>query len=165
MGAGERASVARLDGRVAVVTGATGGLGEAICARLASEGAHVVVSDLDEDVCRALTERLNEAGGSARAWRLDVTHARAWTELAEELRATSWAGGVLVNNAGLVAPLVAYLLHDDCGVDHHFMVWWIASRGKTSAIRGSSPATSPRWSARGRRSEAVRPVATAHLRR
>jgi 2-hydroxycyclohexanecarboxyl-CoA dehydrogenase len=80
-----------LTGRLAVVTGATGGIGSAVCRRLAAEGARVAVTDLELEPCQALAA---EIGGSAH--RLDVTDAAAAAALAEELAEAE----ILVNNAG-----------------------------------------------------------------
>ncbi|MFC9632134.1 SDR family NAD(P)-dependent oxidoreductase [Streptomyces mirabilis] len=91
---------ARLAGRGALVTGATGGIGEAVVRRLAAEGAAVVVTDLDADRCEKLAE---EVGGGALGLALDVSDESAWQEVI--VRATAALGGlaVLVNNAGIAA--------------------------------------------------------------
>ncbi|MFE3412978.1 SDR family NAD(P)-dependent oxidoreductase [Streptomyces mirabilis] len=91
---------ARLAGRAALVTGATGGIGEAVVRRLAAEGAAVVVTDLDTERCEKLAE---EVGGGALGVALDVSDESAWHEVVT--RATAALGGlaVLVNNAGIAA--------------------------------------------------------------
>ncbi|MFJ1530774.1 SDR family NAD(P)-dependent oxidoreductase [Streptomyces mirabilis] len=91
---------ARLAGRPALVTGATGGIDEAVVRRLAAEGAAVVVTDLDADRCEKLAE---EVGGGALGLALDVSDESAWQEVVT--RATAAFGGlaVLVNNAGIAA--------------------------------------------------------------
>jgi NAD(P)-dependent dehydrogenase (short-subunit alcohol dehydrogenase family) len=83
---------------VALVTGATGGIGEAIVRRLADEGAAVVVTDLDAERCGKLA---GELPGDALGLRLDVTDETAWETLVAEV--TDRLGGlqVLVNNAGI----------------------------------------------------------------
>lgn len=88
----------RLARRVALVTGATGGIGEAIVRRLAAEGATVVVTDLDAERCGKLARELP---GGAVGRRLDVTDEAAWESLVAEV--TDLLGGlsVLVNNAGI----------------------------------------------------------------
>ncbi|WP_105972613.1 SDR family NAD(P)-dependent oxidoreductase [Streptomyces geranii] len=90
----------RLAGRTALVTGATGGIGDAVVRRLAAEGAAVVVTDLDGDRCAKLAE---EVGGDALGFALDVSDESAWREVVAA--ATSELGGlsVLVNNAGIAA--------------------------------------------------------------
>ncbi|WP_405541838.1 SDR family oxidoreductase [Streptomyces phaeochromogenes] len=91
---------ARLAGKVALVTGATGGIGEAVVRRLAAEGAAVVVTDVDADRCAKLAE---EVGGGAVGLALDVTDESAWEAVVT--RATAELGGLsmLVNNAGIAA--------------------------------------------------------------
>lgn len=76
----------------AVVTGATGGIGSAICRRLAGDGYRVAVTDLDLGRCQELA---GELGGSAHV--LDVADAAASAALAVELGAVD----VVVNNAGV----------------------------------------------------------------
>ncbi len=66
-------------GAVALVTGGASGIGRATCRRLASEGAKVVVADLDETGAKAVAE---EIGGDARA--LDVGDPAAWSEAVAE---------------------------------------------------------------------------------
>src|SRR5205823_9621608 len=65
--------------RVAVVTGAASGIGRAVALRLAREGAHVVVTDLDEAGAAKVADEITTSNGAGRAlaWRLDVTSERA----------------------------------------------------------------------------------------
>jgi NAD(P)-dependent dehydrogenase (short-subunit alcohol dehydrogenase family) len=86
----------RLSGKVSLVTGATGGIGEAITRRLAEEGARVVVTDVDAQRCEALAAELPDAVGLA----LDVTSEAAWENVVDRVGALS----VLVNNAGIGEP-------------------------------------------------------------
>ncbi|WP_328773934.1 SDR family NAD(P)-dependent oxidoreductase [Streptomyces sp. NBC_00286] len=90
----------RLSGRVALVTGATGGIGEAIARRLAAEGATVVVTDLDADKCEKLAEELP---GGALGLRLDVTDETAWETVVAEVTDRLGSLSVLVNNAGIAS--------------------------------------------------------------
>jgi NAD(P)-dependent dehydrogenase (short-subunit alcohol dehydrogenase family) len=90
----------RLSGQVALVTGATGGIGEAITRRLAEEGARVVVTDIDNQRCEALAAELPEALGLA----LDVTSEVAWQAVVAQVEAELGGLAVLVNNAGIGEP-------------------------------------------------------------
>jgi NAD(P)-dependent dehydrogenase (short-subunit alcohol dehydrogenase family) len=95
---GER--VMELRGSVALVTGAAAGTGRAIALRLATEGAPVVVADVDAEGARDAVRAIEQAGGTARSIRADVTASddvARMVEIAEEE-----LGGlrVLVNNAG-----------------------------------------------------------------
>jgi 3-oxoacyl-[acyl-carrier protein] reductase len=65
----------RFEGRTALVTGGANGIGAATAARLAAEGAAVVVGDLDEDGARRVVEAIVAEGGAARAVGCDVTSA------------------------------------------------------------------------------------------
>ncbi|MER5216628.1 glucose 1-dehydrogenase [Streptomyces sp. NPDC002838] len=91
---------ARLSGRVALVTGATGGIGEAIVRRLAAEDATVVVTDLDADRCEKLA---GELPGGALGLRLDVTDETAWETVVAQVTDRLGSLSVLVNNAGIAA--------------------------------------------------------------
>jgi NAD(P)-dependent dehydrogenase (short-subunit alcohol dehydrogenase family) len=91
----------RLVERVALVTGATGGIGDAISRRLVAEGATVVVTDVDQNACDQLTAELVDAGGNAVGMRLDVTDESAWNEVVTRVLADLGSLAVLVNNAGI----------------------------------------------------------------
>ena len=91
----------RLTGKTALVTGATGGIGAATARRLAAEGATVVVTDLDEDRCAALTKKLREQGAAAEPRALDVSDEEAWRRVVADVGAALGGIHVLVNNAGI----------------------------------------------------------------
>jgi NAD(P)-dependent dehydrogenase (short-subunit alcohol dehydrogenase family) len=95
---------ARLSGRVALVTGATGGIGDAVARRLAAEGATVVVTDLDADRCEKLAAEVTGTGGSrAIGLGLDVTDESAWQAVVARVTGELGSLSVLVNNAGIAA--------------------------------------------------------------
>jgi 3alpha(or 20beta)-hydroxysteroid dehydrogenase len=83
-----------------LVTGATGGLGEAICRRLAADGASVVVTDLDGDACAELVAGLT-APERHLALAQDVSSEAAWEEVVAAVRARYGRLDALVNNAGI----------------------------------------------------------------
>lgn len=94
----------RLDGKVAIVTGAGAGIGRAIAELFASAGASVVVSDLDGDAARAVADGIVGSGGRAVGCACDVTAERALEQLVN-LAVESFGGlDVLVNNAGGGGP-------------------------------------------------------------
>ncbi|MEU3508571.1 SDR family NAD(P)-dependent oxidoreductase [Streptomyces longwoodensis] len=82
--------------RIAVVTGASSGIGAATARRLAAAGYRVVLTARREDRVEALAKEITEAGGSATAYRLDVTDRAAVDAFATAFKTI----GVLVNNAG-----------------------------------------------------------------
>src|SRR5690242_17602749 len=74
---GTLGSMGRLDGRVAFLTGAARGIGAATAAKLASEGASVVVSDMDEGPAEETANSIRSSGGKALALAVDVTNRQA----------------------------------------------------------------------------------------
>lgn len=83
-----------LEGRIALVTGASRGIGEAVARAMAAEGATVAVTDL-----AAPSELADEIGGLARAQ--DVTSEEDWAQTIDWLREEAGGLDILVNNAGL----------------------------------------------------------------
>jgi NAD(P)-dependent dehydrogenase (short-subunit alcohol dehydrogenase family) len=99
--------MARLSGKVALITGAASGIGRACAESLAREGARVVVADLDERGGAETVRRVEAAKGHAQFLSLDVTDEGSWNKAIGEVRARHGALHVLVNNAGIciTAPL------------------------------------------------------------
>jgi 3-oxoacyl-[acyl-carrier protein] reductase len=91
----------RLDGRVAVVTGAGSGIGAASALAMAKEGARVVVVDLNEASAESTVEQIEKAGGQAVAVRADVTRAADNQMIVEKAIATWGRLDVFFANAGL----------------------------------------------------------------
>jgi NAD(P)-dependent dehydrogenase (short-subunit alcohol dehydrogenase family) len=85
---------------VAVVTGAASGIGAATAARLAGEGAHVVIADINDDGGSGVVTRIAEAGGSASFWHLDAASGADWDALAEHVGRAWGRLDVLHSNAG-----------------------------------------------------------------
>lgn len=90
----------------ALVTGGSGGIGAAICRRLAADGHHVIVhGNRSLDKAEAVVTAIRAAGGSAEAVAFDVTD-RAATAAALETLLAAGAIQILVNNAGIHADAV-----------------------------------------------------------
>ncbi|WP_210491284.1 glucose 1-dehydrogenase [Patulibacter sp. SYSU D01012] len=112
----------RLNGKVAIVTGAAQGMGEAHARRFVAEGAQVVLTDLNEEGGRRIADELGE---NARFVRQDVTDAAAWERVVEEAERAFGPVTVLVNNAGVLGPIApateldvdAYL--QVCAINQH----------------------------------------------
>lgn len=97
-----------LGGKVAVVTGAAQGIGEAIAAALAEAGAHVVVADMNADLGRQTAERL---GGSYAD--INVTDSASVAACVEQVVADRGAIDIWVNNAGIDINADAEAMTDD----------------------------------------------------
>lgn len=103
-----------LEGKVALVTGASAGIGAACAHKLAAAGARVMLTDVDTARGEATTADIVKAGGTARFLEQDVTRESRWPEV---IAATLQAFGrldVMVANAGIAiaGPLEAMTLDD-----------------------------------------------------
>ncbi len=92
----------RLDGKIAVVTGGSRGIGKAICLRLAGMGATVVVNYVSRpDAAEATVASIKEAGGNAAACQFDVADAEQVQAAFKKIVADFGRVDILVNNAGI----------------------------------------------------------------
>ncbi|MBI4185333.1 MAG: glucose 1-dehydrogenase [Proteobacteria bacterium] len=91
----------RLDGRVALVTGASGGLGRRFARVLAGAGAAVALAARGSESLRALAAEIEAEGGRAAAVGLDVTESESVRIALDQAEARLGPVGVLVNNAGI----------------------------------------------------------------
>ena len=96
----------RVAGKQALITGAAGGLGEAMAWMLAREGAKVAVTDVNLQGVRTLADAINaEVPGSTFAFRHDVTDEAEWISVIDQAVAAMGGLSILVNNAGIGGDL------------------------------------------------------------
>lgn len=93
----------RLANRIALITGAGSGIGQAIAYRFAAEGAKIAVVDRDLARAQATVAQITARGGTAAALAADVSHQAEVTEMAAAAKAALGVVDILVNNAGLSA--------------------------------------------------------------
>jgi NAD(P)-dependent dehydrogenase (short-subunit alcohol dehydrogenase family) len=104
------AAAASLEGRVALVTGASSGIGQATAAVLAAAGARVVVADVNRAAGEATAQTIGDQGGEAVFLACDVAEAAQVQAVVQETVARFGGLDILVNNAGLSGG--ASLLHE-----------------------------------------------------
>lgn len=103
----------RLDGKVALVTGAARGIGQAIARALCEAGALVIVSDIDLEAARDAADVLEREGFKATVKGMDVTDSSAVEGTASEVVRVHDRLDILVNNAGIGALSEALEMSDE----------------------------------------------------
>ncbi len=93
--------MARLEGRIALVTGAANGIGNAIARGFAAEGAHVILSDLDGDAAAAVAKSIVQDSGRAEGITCDVTRGQDVAAMLRSIDQTHGRLDIIVNNAGV----------------------------------------------------------------
>ncbi|MHB8049857.1 MAG: 3-oxoacyl-[acyl-carrier-protein] reductase [Coriobacteriia bacterium] len=106
--------MSRLAGRVALVTGASRGIGAAVALRLAAEGASVVVNFAGRsDAAASVVSEIEQGGGSAIAVQADVSDSAACAALVDAAVARFGRIDILVNNAGITRDGLLVRMSDD----------------------------------------------------
>ena len=96
----------KLDGKVAIVTGGSRGIGAAIARRLGAEGARIaVVAHSAPDKAEAVVKEITDAGGRAAPFQADVSKVADCERLAAEVTGAFGTIDILINNAGVYHPL------------------------------------------------------------
>ena len=103
----------RLEGRIALITAAGSGMGRASAERFAAEGAHVVVSDLNEAAAKEVTEGIRAAGGAATAIGCDVGDMDQIKAMIDAIGAEHGVLHVLFNHAGIPGAAGLDVTQDD----------------------------------------------------
>ena len=96
----------RLDGKVALITGAASGMGASMARRFAGEGAKVVVADLLDDEGKQVVADITKANGAAIFCHLDVSSEAEWQAVVDAALAEYGKLDILVNDAGLSGSAV-----------------------------------------------------------
>ena len=103
----------RLEGKVALISGAARGMGAEEARIFAREGAKVVIGDISQEEGKAVEAQISEAGGQALFVTLDVTQEDAWANAVDQAVSRFGKLDVLVNNAGISSRAFT----DDTGID------------------------------------------------
>lgn len=96
--------MARLQNKVAIITGAGSGMGEATALTFAREGAKVVATDINEEAVQAVVAAIKDAGGEAIAIKHNVAARVDWENVYAQTIEAYGAVHILVNNAGISLP-------------------------------------------------------------
>ena len=130
-----------LTGRVAVVTGAARGLGQAAAAGLASFGADIAVIDLAADACAGTRLAIEAAGRTCRAYTCDVADCAAVCKTVAAIAADFGTIDILVNIAGITARIPTDRISPEqvrrlTDVNYHGTFWMCQETGRIMLARG-----------------------------
>ena len=103
----------RLEGKTAIVTGASNGMGSSESKLFAKEGANVVLADVDSKAGQQLVEEISEGGGKAHFEMCDVSSEDNWQSMSDSVLSRYGSVDILVNNAGISSTSTSDLLSTD----------------------------------------------------
>ncbi|MDI1287889.1 MAG: SDR family oxidoreductase [Reyranella sp.] len=128
--------MARLDGRVALVTGASRGLGEAAARALASQGAAVMLLARDGAAIEAAARSIVAAGGRAEALACDVADYAAVERATRVTRERLGGLDILVNNAGVIEPIAELATSDPAAWANNIQINLVGAYHVVRAVLG-----------------------------
>ncbi|HLI20205.1 MAG TPA: glucose 1-dehydrogenase [Stellaceae bacterium] len=126
----------KLDGKVAIVTGAASGIGPAYAQGLAAEGAKVMIADIEPS--EATVKAIRAAGGVAESRRCDVSDERQVAALIRDTEAAFGGLHILVNNAAVFARYVAVPL-DQISAEDWERAFAVNVRGSFLCVKAALP--------------------------
>ncbi len=103
----------RLEGKVAVITGAASGIGRATAMRFAAEGAHVMAADLDDDGLAKLVDELGTTSKEISVLQMDVTSREDTLRMVDQTLERFDRLDILINNAGINRDALAVKIKDE----------------------------------------------------
>lgn len=115
--------MARLDGRIAIVSGAAMGMGQAAALRLASDGATIAI--IDRADASETIGKITSGGGSVEAWQADVTDEDQVNSAVQKIGERFGKIDVLVNNAGKISPRIPWHEHTKAQVEEFIDINYI----------------------------------------
>ena len=130
------------DGRIVVVTGGARGIGFATAKRFARDGDFVILADVRGKLAQQSAHEIGEHGGTATAYKFDVSHEDAVENLVESIESEHGSIEVWVNNAGILENPGR---SSDKDMDEHDRIWDVNYRGLYLCCR----AVAPRMAERG----------------
>ena len=125
----------RLEGKVALISGAARGMGAEEARIFAREGAKVVIGDISEEDGQAVEAQISVAGGQALFVRLDVTQENDWTRAVDLAVSRYGKLDILVNNAGISSRSFT----DDTSIDGWDKIMEVNSKGVFLGTRAAVP--------------------------
>lgn len=108
----------RLEGRVAIITGAASGIGEATARLFAKEGAQLGLADVNEDALHNVADQISKTGGRVMSMKTDVSNEKEVKALVDLTLSEYSKVDILINNAGVMGDLAAIDAQDG-NVWHH----------------------------------------------
>jgi acetoin reductase-like protein len=150
----------KLEGKVAIVTGAASGMGRAIALRYAQEGAHVVIADLNQAAGQKVADEITGAGGKAVAVAVDVRNQEQVQAMVDTAVREFGGLDILVNNAG-VGKIIPFFETTEQDWDFMFdinckgLLWCSQAAAKVMIEQGRGGKIINLASQAGRRGEAL----------